>query len=82
MTASSLHEQYRLLLLRHLPDVTEEQLLMDTRLPDLGLDSLSTVQLLLEIEEEFMISIPDELMTLETFSTVGSLYSVVRELAD
>ncbi|WP_214324768.1 phosphopantetheine-binding protein [Nonomuraea sediminis] len=82
MTANRLDEQYRLLLLRHLPGVTAEQLLMDARLPDLGLDSLSTIQVLLEIEDEFMISIPDELMTLDTFSTVGSLYSVIRELAD
>ena len=47
---------------------------------DLGLDSMGTVQLLLELEETFGVTFPDEALTPEVFATPGSPWEVVREL--
>ncbi|MBR5276580.1 MAG: acyl carrier protein [Bacteroidaceae bacterium] len=44
---------------------------------DLGADSLDTVELIMEIEDEFGISIPDDLA--EKISTVGDAIRFVEE---
>ena len=44
---------------------------------DLGADSLDTVELIMEIEDEFGISIPDDLA--EKISTVGDAIKFVEE---
>ncbi|MGC4897458.1 SDR family NAD(P)-dependent oxidoreductase [Micromonospora sp. DT31] len=49
-------------------------------LADLGLDSLNTVALLVEIEDTLGVTVPDEELTAETFSTVGTLWSVLSGL--
>jgi acyl carrier protein len=45
---------------------------------DLGLDSLRSVQLLLALEDAWDISIPDHMLTAETFRTPGSLWTLVQ----
>jgi len=44
---------------------------------DLGADSLDTVELIMEFEKEFNISIPDE--QAETITTVGQAISYLEE---
>ncbi len=44
---------------------------------DLGADSLDTVELIMEFEKEFNISIPDE--QAETITTVGQAVSYLEE---
>ncbi len=44
---------------------------------DLGADSLDTVELIMEFEKEFEISIPDE--DAEKISTVGSAIKYIEE---
>lgn len=44
---------------------------------DLGADSLDTVELIMEFEKEFGISIPDD--KAETISTVGEAISYIEE---
>ncbi|MFD4173382.1 MULTISPECIES: phosphopantetheine-binding protein [Streptomyces] len=61
-----------------LPDT--EPIRPDLRLIDLGLDSLATVSLLLEVEEAFDVTIPDHLLTEDTFATPAGLWSVVESL--
>ena len=46
---------------------------------DLGADSLDTVELIMEFEKEFNISIPDE--QAETITTVGQAVSYLEEHA-
>lgn len=46
---------------------------------DLGADSLDTVELIMEFEKEFNISIPDE--QAETISTVGQAVAYLEEYA-
>ena len=41
----------------------------ETTLKDMGLDSMASIELLLELEDQFDIVFPDELLTEETFST-------------
>jgi acyl carrier protein len=54
----------------------------DSRLPDLGLDSMGTVSLLIELEDAFDVSIPDDLLTASTFDTPAALRSVIDSLRD
>jgi acyl carrier protein len=46
---------------------------------DLGADSLDTVELIMEFEKEFELSIPDE--DAENISTVGSAVKYLQEKA-
>jgi len=52
----------------------------ETALADLGLDSLGTVSLIMELEDRLGISIPDELLVPETFQTAAALWAAVSEL--
>jgi acyl carrier protein len=54
----------------------------DSRLRDLGLDSMRAIELLFAIEDRYAVTLPDELLTDATFETVGSLWAVVESLLD
>lgn len=59
-------------------DVTEEQVTDEARfIDDLGADSLDIVELVMTIEEEFDIEIPDE--AAEKIATVGDAIAYVKE---
>ena len=49
---------------------------------DAGLTSLSTVNLMLAIEDQFDIVFTDDSLTRDTFKSVASLLGVVRGLRD
>ncbi len=58
--------------------VAESEVTMEASFTnDLGADSLDTVELIMEIEDEFGISIPDDLA--EKISTVGDAVKFVEE---
>ena len=58
--------------------VDESEVTMDTNLvKDLSADSLDAVEIIMAIEEEYGIEIPDE--DAETFQTVGDLVRYVEE---
>ena len=54
----------------------------DAALQELGLDSMQAVELLLDLEDELGIVLPDEAMTAETFATPGSLKAAVAAASD
>ena len=57
-------------------DVEEEKVTMDASITDdLGADSLDTVELIMEFEKEFEISIPDE--DAEKITTVGDAITYI-----
>ncbi len=57
-----------------------EDVNMDTRLSDLGIDSLQAITILYELEERFGIEIPNELMeNLETVSDIVSSINKIRQ---
>jgi acyl carrier protein len=49
-------------------------------LKDMGLDSLGSINLLLDIEETYDIVIPDEYLTDESFATISSLWELIEKV--
>ena len=59
-------------------EVDPEIITMDTNIADdLGADSLDVVELLMSIEDEFDVEIPDE--KIESLRTVGSVVDYIQE---
>ncbi len=59
-------------------DVEEDTITLDTKIAeDLGADSLDVVDLLMSIEDEFEIEIPDG--EVENIKTVGELVKYIEE---
>lgn len=74
--------RFRTTLLAHLPYADSDDLGPDDDLAALGLDSMGTVQLLIDLEENFGLELPDELITEGTFATAGSLWLTVSSLIE
>jgi len=53
---------------------------MDARLEDLGLDSLKAITVLYDLEEEYDIEIPNELI--ESMKTVADIVNKIDDLRD
>jgi acyl carrier protein len=51
-----------------------------TDLKQAGIDSFSTVEIILFIERKFGVSIPDEKLVPDNFKTLESLAAIVQEL--
>lgn len=51
-----------------------------TDMKQAGIDSFSTVEIILFIERKFGVSIPDEKLVPENFKTLQSLAAIVQEL--
>ena len=59
-------------------DVEEDSITLDTQIAeDLGADSLDVVDLLMTLEDEFDVEIPDE--EVENIKTVGNLAKYIEE---
>ncbi|NUV87818.1 acyl carrier protein [Streptomyces sp. KAI-26] len=64
------------------PDLgTESPLSGDTDLWAAGMDSLSSVAVIVAVEEECDVEFPDELLTREVFSSAAAIAAAVRSLA-
>ncbi len=55
-----------------------EDVLVETQLSELGIDSLQAITILYELEERFEIEIPNELM--EDLETVGDIVSAINQI--
>ncbi|MFE9040570.1 phosphopantetheine-binding protein [Streptomyces sp. NPDC007818] len=67
----------------HLPLLEDgRDLPPDASLTTLGLDSLSTVHLLIGLEDALGVTIPDALLTPENFATAGTLRTALATLMD
>jgi acyl carrier protein len=83
MAGSDWPEEFEALLRCHLSDAGESQVVgVNDSLTNLGLDSLATVGLLMELEETFDIIVPVEMLTPDSFRTPGSLWEMVSGLRD
>lgn len=59
-------------------DVEEDEVTLTTRIgEDLGADSLDAVDMLMSLEDEFDVEIPDE--EIENIRTVGDLVTYIEE---
>lgn len=59
-----------------------EQVDFKADLLELGIDSLATIELLLEIENEYEITFPDEMLTLESFGTPENIWNTIENLVE
>jgi acyl carrier protein len=50
---------------------------MDADLGKLGLDSLQSIELLMALEQEFGVTIPDEKITVDAFATPANVLALV-----
>ncbi|MBE2287092.1 MAG: acyl carrier protein [Prosthecobacter sp.] len=50
---------------------------MDAELGKLGLDSLQSIDLLMALEQEFGVTIPDEKITVDSFATPADVLALV-----
>ena len=58
-------------------DVDAEEMALDTKIADdLGADSLDVVELLMAIEDEFEVEIPDE--EIEKLKTIGDVVEYIQ----
>jgi nodulation protein F len=79
--SDELSERFRSALVPHLRFVDAGgPLPMEAELRDLGLDSIGTINLLLELESRFGVVFPDALLNEETFRTAATLESAVMGL--
>ena len=76
-------EKFEQTLRRHLRLVAaDEPIPPEASLVSVGLDSIGTINLLLDIEETFNVSLPGALLTPETFRTRATLEGVVATLLE
>lgn len=68
------------LVTRHLKYAAAETVTPRSRLRDLGLDSMRSIELLFAVEDTYGVTIPDERLTDATFETAGNLWVVLQEL--
>ncbi len=59
-------------------DLNEDDVAIDSLLEDLGADSLDLVDIVMGIEDEFGMEVPDD--AIEKFSTVGDIVDFVEEV--
>jgi len=61
-------------------DVEEDEITMDTRLlEDLGADSLDAVEIIMGIEDELGITVPQEELESKNLATVGDVYELIND---
>ncbi|MFD9941091.1 acyl carrier protein [Nonomuraea sp. NPDC059023] len=74
-------ERFEAAIAECLPDgVVADGLEPDVSLVDLGLDSISMINLAARLEDEYQLALPDDLVTFTTFATPAALWETIREL--
>ncbi|HEU5471328.1 MAG TPA: acyl carrier protein [Actinophytocola sp.] len=58
----------------------DTEITADSRLRDLGLDSMQAIELLFAIEDGYGVSLPDDKLVDDTFATAGGLWAEVARL--
>ena len=78
---SSLEDRIAQIVRPNLKFLTDDaELAPDASLGDLGLDSLASIDLLLDLEAQLNVEIPDESLDENTFSSITSLAATVKPL--
>jgi acyl carrier protein len=72
--------QFEECLRRHLRSAKPNAINYDMELAQLGLDSMTAVAILLDIERTFNIRFPDDMLVEGTFRTAGRLKEAVQKL--
>ncbi|MFD8260120.1 acyl carrier protein [Streptomyces griseoluteus] len=61
-----------------LPFLRGETITEDTPLRTYGLDSMQAIELMFALEDNLGVSLPDEVLVEETFTTAGSLWRATQ----
>ena len=72
--------QFEEVLRRHLRSAKADSIDYNLELVQLGLDSMTAIAVLLDMEKSFSIRFPDDMLVEGTFRTAGRLKDAVREL--
>jgi acyl carrier protein len=72
--------QFEECLRRHLRLAKPNDISYDVELVQLGLDSMTAVAVLLDMEKTFKVKFPDEMLVEGTFRTAGKLKEAVQKL--
>lgn len=80
MTLTAIPPAFEEILRPFLPFADSGALTESSELGNLGLDSMSIVALLADIEDRYDIELPDEILNEATFATVGSLWQTLSSL--
>jgi len=75
-------EQFVTLLRPFLKYAGDQEITPDSRLRDLGLDSMRAIELLFALEDAYDVVVPDEKLVEDTFETVDSLWTMIQELRE
>jgi acyl carrier protein len=67
---------------RHLRSAMSNAINYDVELAQLGLDSMTAVAVLLDMEKTFKIRFPDDMLVEGTFRTAGKLKEAVQKLRE
>ncbi|GAA0440301.1 hypothetical protein Acor_12910 [Acrocarpospora corrugata] len=74
--------EFQAVLRRYLPYAGPGDLTPGDDLTSLGLDSMGVVQLMVDLEDGYDLELPDDILSEETFATVGSLWLTLSFLLD
>lgn len=66
----------------NLENIELNEALLDSDLTELGLDSLMFVQIIVALEDEFDLEIPDSKLMIGEMNTVSKIIEVLKESAD
>jgi acyl carrier protein len=80
MATLEVPREFQDMLRPHLPYADSGELAAANELAGLGLDSMSLVQLLADVEDRYDIELPDDILNEATFETVGSLWQTLSPL--
>ncbi|MEY9860744.1 acyl carrier protein [Catenulispora sp. GAS73] len=74
-------QRFESLLRAALRDLADDQeLTPDLSMVDVGLTSFAAVELLLRIQAAYSIAVPEELLNFTSFSTPGTLWTLVSKV--
>lgn len=77
--ATKVSDELTAVLRKHLTHVEANDSIDEERdLYELGLDSMKSIALLLDLESAFNVVIPDEYLTADNYRTLGRLRSMIR----
>jgi acyl carrier protein len=74
--------QFEEALRRHLRSAKTDSINYEVELAQLGLDSMTAVAVLLDMEKTFGIKFPDDMLVEGTFRTAGRLKEAVQKLRE
>lgn len=71
-------QRFTELLTRFLRFLDGREITPESKLWELGLDSMQSIELMFALEDTFDVALPDEDLTDATFATAGSLWNAVQ----